>query len=176
MKKVVLTFGLIAGGLFSLMMVVSQAFHGQIGWDRAEILGYTTLVLGFLMVFFGIRSYRDNVSNGAISFGRAFKVGALIALVASACYVATWEVIYYTAAPDFADRYAEHQLSEMRAEGKSQPEIDKAMEDLAKFREMYKNPVINVAFTLLEALPIGLLIALVSAAALRRKGPTPAPL
>ena len=56
-----------------------------------------------LLIFFGVRSYRDTVSGGAIPFGRAFLVGALIAFVASACYVVTWQVIYYRLAPDFGD-------------------------------------------------------------------------
>ena len=65
------------------------------------IIGYTTMVLAFLLIFFGVRSYRDNVAGGTVRFGRAFAVGALIAVVASLCYVATWEVIYYKFAPDF---------------------------------------------------------------------------
>ena len=60
------------------------------------------MVLAFLLIYFGIRSYRDNVAGGTVRFGRAFAVGALIATVASVCYVATWEVIYFNFAPDFA--------------------------------------------------------------------------
>src|SRR4029077_3788775 len=101
MKRIVWTFGLIAGGIMAAMMAITMSFQDQIG-DKGEIIGYSTMILAFLMVYFGIRSYRDNVMAGAIGFGRAFKVGILIALIASVCYVATWEAIYYTIAPDFA--------------------------------------------------------------------------
>ena len=50
-----------------------------IGFDRGEIIGYTSMVLAFLLIFFGVRSYRDNVAGGTVRFGRAFAVGALIA-------------------------------------------------------------------------------------------------
>jgi hypothetical protein len=37
------------------------------------------------------------------------------------------------------------------------------------FAELYKNPFFNAAMTLIEPLPVGLVIALVSAAVLRRR-------
>ena len=89
MRKIVLTFGLIAGAVLSVMMLLTLPFMDRIGFDKGEIIGYTTMVLAFLMVYFGIRSYRDNVAGGSIGFGRAFLVGLLITFVASACYIAT---------------------------------------------------------------------------------------
>src|SRR5687767_6760168 len=100
MKRVVWVFGLLAGAVLSVMMVVNIAFIDQIGFGTAEVIGYTTMVIAFLMVFFGIRSYRDNIYGGTISFGKAVAVGLLITLVASVCYVTTWEVIFYWLAPD----------------------------------------------------------------------------
>jgi hypothetical protein len=91
MRRIVLTFGLIAGAILSVMMLVAMVFKDQIGFDRAAVIGYTTMVLAFLMVFAGVKSYRDNMAGGSVTFGRAFKVGLLITLVATVCYVATWE-------------------------------------------------------------------------------------
>ena len=51
MKKIVLTFGLIAGAILSAMMLLTLPFHDQIGFDKGYIIGYTTMVLAFLMVF-----------------------------------------------------------------------------------------------------------------------------
>src|SRR5687768_13089385 len=93
MKKTVLTFGLIAGAILSAMMLITLPFHDAIGWERGEIVGYTSMVLAFLLVFFGVRSYRDNVGGGRVGFGRAFAVGSLIAVVASLCYVVTWQLV-----------------------------------------------------------------------------------
>jgi len=92
MKKTVLTFGLISGVIISALMWTNMSFVQQIGFDRAIVTGYTTMVLAFLLVFFGIRSYRENVGNGYISFGRALSVGLLIMLISCACYVLTWEI------------------------------------------------------------------------------------
>jgi hypothetical protein len=91
MRKIVLTYGLIAGAILAVTFLVSLAFHDAIGFDRGMVVGYTSMVLAFLLIFFGVRSYRDNVAGGQVGFGRALAVGALIGVVASMCYVLTWE-------------------------------------------------------------------------------------
>src|SRR5947207_4049298 len=96
MKETVLTLGLISGAVISVLMLLTIPFHDAIGFGIGGlIVGYTTMVLAFLLIYFGVRSYRDNVAGGTVRFGRAFAVGALIGLVSSICYVATWEVIYF---------------------------------------------------------------------------------
>ena len=99
MKKTVLTFGLISGAVLAATMLATIPFVDKIGWEKGEILGYTEIVLSALMVFFGIRSYRENVEGGHLTFGRGFAVGILIALISSACYVGTWEIVYYKFMP-----------------------------------------------------------------------------
>jgi len=87
MKKTVLTFGLIAGAIVSFFMVLALVFKDAIGFDRGEIVGYTSMVVAFLFIYFGVRAYRDNVGGGTVSFGRGVAVGSLIAVLASACYL-----------------------------------------------------------------------------------------
>src|SRR6185295_7723881 len=100
MKKIVLTFGLISGAILSAMMVGTIPFIDKIGMDYGMVIGYTTMVLAFLLVFFGIRSYRETIGDGRISFGKALGVGLLIMVIASICYVITWEIVYFNILPD----------------------------------------------------------------------------
>lgn len=169
MRRTVLVFGLIAGAILSVMMLATMPFHEQIGFERGMVVGYTIMVLAFLMVFFGIRSYRENVGGGAISFGRGCAVGSLITLIASLCYVATWQYVSRAILPDYGETYAAHVLEKERAKGASEAELAAKRADMARFQELYKNPLINIAFTLVEPLPVGLIFSLVSAGILRRK-------
>lgn len=177
MKKLVLTFGLISGAIVGGMTAVMTplGMSGKLDFDHAEILGYTIMVLSFILVFFGIRSWRDGAGGGAISFGKAFQVGILITLVACAVYVVAWEIVYWGFIPDFGDRYAAHLLERMKAKGESAEAIAKKTQEMAQFREMYKNPLINAGITFMEIFPVGLVVTLVSAAILRRKTPSLAP-
>src|SRR6266566_8630124 len=127
MKKSVLTFGLISGAVISVLMLLTLPFHDAIGFGIGGlIVGYTTMVLAFLLIYFGVRSYRDNVAGGTVRFGRAFAVGALIGLVSSMCYVATWEVMYFKFMPDFMDKYGAHVIEKARASGENAAEIGRA--------------------------------------------------
>ena len=169
MKKTGLTFGLISGVMLSIMMLLTIPFVDRIGFDKGQVIGYTTMVLAFMMVFFGIRSYRDNVAGGYITFGRAFKVGGLIMLIGCAFYVVTWEFIYFKMMPDFADKYVAYLIDQAKAAGKSEAEIEALRQQVIAFKPMLDNPLINAAITLIEPLPVGLVITLISAAVLRRK-------
>jgi hypothetical protein len=170
MKKIVLTFGLISGAILSAMMLLTMPFHDKIGPDRGLIIGYTTMVLAFLLVFFGIRSYRENVGHGQISFGRALGVGLLIMLIASACYVITWEIISHTFMSDFMEKYSAQAIEQVRASGKSPEETAREIEQMKHFRDLYKNNIFfNLGITLLEPLPVGVAMTLISALILRKR-------
>src|SRR3977135_128299 len=101
MKKIVLTFGLISGAVAAVLMFTTMLFADRIGFDRGLIVGYTTIVVSLLLVPFGIRSYRENVGGGQITFGRAFAVGILITLISCVFYVVTWEIVYFNFLPGF---------------------------------------------------------------------------
>ena len=167
-RRIVLTFGLIAGGILSLMMLISMSFMDQIGFDRAEVIGYTTMVLAFLLVFFGVRSYRDTMTDGTIGFWKAFGVGLLIVAVASACYMVAWEFISYFVVPDFLDKYTAHALAQAQAAGATAEQLAAQAREMERYKALYANPLIHAAITFVEPFPVGIVMSLVSAGILRR--------
>ena len=173
MKKTVLTFGLIAGAVMSLMLAATAPFAEEIGFDRMLVIGYASMVLAFLMIFFGIRSYRDNVAGGYISFTKGLQIGLGITLIAALCYVITWELLYFTVLNDFVDKYAAYMIEKARMAGESDAAIAKLTQEMADFKVMYQNPLINAALTLLEPLPVGVVLTLLSAAILRKRPGSP---
>jgi hypothetical protein len=176
MKTTVWTFGLISGAILAVVIATMPLYlNGTMNFDHAEIVGYSVMVLAFVLVFFGIRSYRENVGGGAITFGKAFQVGILVTLIACTVYVAAWEIVYFNFLPDFADKYAALTLQKMRTRGATEAAIAKTAEEMAKFKVWYKNPLLNAGMTFMEVLPVGLLMTLASAAILRRKAPVPSP-
>jgi Protein of unknown function (DUF4199) len=173
MKKTVLTFGLISGAVSAATMLATVPFADKIGFENGAVVGYTVIVLSALMVFFGVRSYRENVAGGRLTFGRGFAVGILITLLSSACYVATWEVMYYKLMPGFSEKYAAHMVERAKASGASQQKMDEMLRQAKQFKQMYDNPVNNVALTFAEVFPIGLVVTLVSAGISPQKSARP---
>jgi hypothetical protein len=168
MRRFVLTYGLIAGAVLSVMMLLTLPFIERIGFDQSAVIGYTAMVLAFLMVWFGVASYREH-AGGHLSFGRAFQAGLLITLVASACYVATWQVVHRYVAPDFMDKYAAHVIDDARRAGATEAEIAARRQQMDDFARLYRNPLVNIGITFLEPLPVGLVFTLVTAALQSRR-------
>jgi hypothetical protein len=175
MKKTILTFGVISGAISALMMVATVPFADRIGFDRSEYVGYTIIVLSFLLVFFGIRSYRDNVGKGQITFTKAFAIGISITLISCIFYVVTWEILYFNFMHDFMDKYGAYMVAKLTASGASAAAIQTKLQEVQKYKELYENPLFNAMMTFLEPFPVGLGITLISAAVLRKKAqPQPA--
>jgi ABC-type long-subunit fatty acid transport system fused permease/ATPase subunit len=174
MKKIVLTFGLISGVLSSLMMLAFLPFMHKVSSTQGLVIGYTAIVLSFLLVFFGIRSYRDNVGNGQITFTKAFAVGISITLISCIFYVGTWEIVYFNFLPrDFMDNYYAQTIEKAKASGASPEAVQAQVEQMKKLKEQYENPLFNSLMTFIEPFPVGLAITLLSAGILRKKGRDP---
>jgi len=168
MKRTVLTFGAISGVVSAALMLATLPFMHRIGFENGLVVGYAAIVASFLPVFFGIRAYRER-SGGALTFSRGFAVGLLITLISSACYVATWELIYFKLQPDFADQWTAYALEHERAAGATPEQIDAKKKEMADLKVMLDSPLRNAAMTFLEPFPIGLLVTLISAGVLRRR-------
>jgi hypothetical protein len=171
MKKTVLTFGLIAGAIISALMGASLLLADKIGSGHSMALGYTIMVASFLLIYFGIRSYRDNDLAGQISFGRAFTCGILITLITCICYVAMWEVLYFNFMPHFMDGYFASQIHKVQTSGLDPATVATQVAAIQRSAQLYQNPFVNMAYTFIEPFPVGLIITLVSAAVLRRRAP-----
>lgn len=131
------------------------------------VLGYAIMVIIFSMTFFGIRNYRNKELGGTITFGKAFLTGAWITLLGATMYVVVWLFYYYLFVPDFLDVYIPHVLKET---AESHPEqLTQTAVQMEDFREMYKNPLFVILITYFEVVPVGLIVALISALVLKRK-------
>ena len=172
MKKNVLVFGILAGVIVTALMVASM--FNCYNFEHTEgsmYIGYASMLLAFSFIFVAIKNYRDKYNGGSIGFGKGFLIGLYISLIASTLYVGVWLIDYYVFMPDFMDKYSAHVLKEMADNGASATEIADQTEEMAYYKEMYKNPLFVILFTYFEILPVGLLVSLLAALILKRKRP-----
>jgi len=142
MKKTVLIFGLISGSIVTAFMVYSSTMcYKNADFKTSEVVGYAGMLIAFSFIFVGIKNYRDKFNNGVISFGKAFKTGLYISLIASSLYVGVWLIEYYLFMPDWLDKYCTHVINAKKAGGVRNPEIEKTISQMASMKEMYKNPL-----------------------------------
>ncbi|MGC4039894.1 MAG: DUF4199 domain-containing protein [Flavobacterium sp.] len=173
MRKIVLTYGLIAGAIVTgFMAYTAYAMDKDTDFEYGMYLGYTGMLVAFLFVFVGVKNYRDKQNGGIITFGKALKIGALISLIASTIYVGVWLIEYYCLYPDFMEKYAAASIKKLAASGLTPTEIKEKTDEILMMKDMYKNPLWVVAITYMEVLiPIGVLVPFISAAILKRTQP-----
>jgi hypothetical protein len=175
MTKIVLIFGLISGALAGALMwlLITSVGKDAISFDNAVFVGYATMLIALSMVFFGIKSYRDN-NGGRIGFWKGVQVGLSISLISAICYAASWEAYYPSVGDEFMKKYTTYHLDKMRTQGATEAEIETARVEGEKFMELYKNFFVRFAFSLIEIMPVGLVVTLISAALLRKREILPA--
>ncbi len=165
MNKITALFGLVIGAILSTnAMIHMNMMYSNPDYKGNDVLGYITLVLIFSLIYFGIRNYRNRYLDGKIGFGRAFKIGALICFLASTVYVVFGLIYYYIVAPDFIDVFTEFMIRNSTPE-----KLEATTAQMESFKEMYKNPLLVILITYLEVLPIGMIVALISAFIAKKK-------
>lgn len=173
MKKTILVFGLIAGAIVSLMLILSVGYMKKNGGiaDGAEIWGYSSMLLASSMIFVAIKSYRDRYLGGVISFGKAFKVGLGISIVAAILYTLTWVILYKNFYPTFMEDYMAFTIKKMKESGKSATDIEKTVKEMDGMKSIYGTWWGLIGMTIIEILPLELVISVICALILKRKTP-----
>ena len=172
MKRNVLVFGSVSGLISVSWFFIAIAFLPMDEhMDYGMYLGYAAMIIANIFLIVGVKNYRDKYNGGFISFGKALKVGLLIALVASTFYVASWLIYYYSSGSDFIQVYTDCVLRELKESGASAKEIAIQTKEMQEFGVMYQNPLFNAMVTYMEILPMGILFALITAAIFRKKDP-----
>ena len=156
--KYALVYGLIPGTIIILTMITGFELANHDSFMSTLWFGYLLMFVVLTFIFVGMKRYRDIECGGVIRFGRAFLVGLGMAAFASLAYLLIFEI--YLAATDYRI------LHQMIA-GAAQAEQ-------ADLESMLLDPRRRVPFVFIEIFPVGLLVALISAALLRNPRVLPA--
>lgn len=171
MKRTVLSFGLLSAAVSVAMMLTAMPLIDAVGYTVSDLLGYASMVLAALVLFFGVRSYREKVHPGRMGFGRALTVGLAIALVASLAYLVVFQVVYFGLWPELGARYEACMIERAQLAGGGTEEIAAAVEQARTLRRLYDRPLTNAGLALAAPLTVGVVAAILSAAVLGRRRP-----
>lgn len=174
MRNTVLKFGLLSGVIMvGLTFIIGTLLERDvIGMGNAVLVGYAEMLIALSMVFLGVRSYRDGYSGGIITFWKGLQIGLLISAIAALFYFLGSE-LYSLLNPgflqNFFEKYSEYHLNGMRARGVSEADIATTAEEMKNMWEMLKNPLIRFGVSLIEILPVGIIVSLLSAGLLKKR-------
>ena len=165
MTRVIWTYGLISG-LVVIALMIGTIVVGD-GAYSSVWLGYLIMLVALSSILVGVKQHRDQALGGVIGFRTALLTGLGIAAVASLAYVAVWELYLAVTHYAFMDQYAAQTLEAKRAAGVTGAAYEKVAAEMETMRRQYANPLFRLPMTFIEIFPVGLLIALVTAALLR---------
>jgi len=167
MKKTILRFGLLGIITICVLSLLNWSLVGSVDNTVGEILGYSTMVVSLIFVFFGIKHFRDKENNGLVTFGQALLIGVLISLIVSFAF-GILDLIYVKLVnPEFMTEYYEGMLEEAKSLPTAEFENRKA--ELESEKEMFLNPIMHFFIMSMMVFIIGFIISLLSALILQRK-------
>lgn len=173
MTNIIFLFGTISGLIVIAGAIAWIAFGGELG-TGGEIVGYLIMIVALSMIFFGVKRYRDQELGGVIKFLPAFMTGLAIAAVAGVIYVLVWEVYDAATGRTFIGTYTASLIEAERAKGLAGAALDAKIAEMEALKVQYADPLFRIPMTFLEIFPVGLIIAVISAAILRNPRVLPA--
>jgi len=167
MKKTILRYGFYGIATICLLSLLIWALVDVVDNTTGEVIGYSSMVVSLLFVYFGIKHFRDKENNGIITFAKALLIGVLISLMVAAAF-GLLDIIYVKFVnPDFMTEYYEGMLEQAESLPAEEFEIRKA--ELQSEKEMFLNPFLHFFIMSMMVFVIGFIISLLSALILQRK-------
>lgn len=165
--KYALIYGSLAGAVVAGTITAGLVVGPENSFFSSLWFGYLVMFVALSFVFMGVKRYRDVEKGGVIRFLPALGMGLAIAVVAALAYIIVWEIYLASTGYRFMDEFLAATARGMAAEGKTAAEIQAFMDEQQWVRDNYPNPLFRIPITFLEIFPVGLIMALFSAAVLR---------
>lgn len=174
MKQILIRYGLISALVLIGINVLSLLILGVPGpedYDVGEIVGYSTIIIAMVPVFFGIRNYRDELSGGVLTFWKGVGVGLAIVTVPSIAFAAYNLVYVNVIDPTFNEMYKQYMIDSAR-ESMSAEEFEAYSAQIESQSAMLTDPIIQTVLMFFTVFLIGIAAAIVSSIILRRSAVT----
>ncbi|MGD0341020.1 MAG: DUF4199 domain-containing protein [Bacteroidales bacterium] len=160
--KANLTNGLILGlvGIVYTLLV----YFLNLSFNKAQ--GYIFILVQIAVLFFLVKSYRDNYKHGMITYGEALGAGVIISLYYSIIMAIFIYILYSFIDKSLIDKSLAYAEEIMQKRGLPQASIDAGMAMQKKFMA----PAFLAPVSILGNMFKGLIISLIIAAFVRKEG------
>jgi hypothetical protein len=152
--------GLVAGG--ALSFVALNVHQSSAAWGMA--IGYLIMLVALSAIFVAVKRQRDIDGGGVIRFWPAFGLGIAISIVASVVYALCWDTALQMGTIHFGHSYAAAEIAKAKADGMAPARLAQKIAEMNAFAENYDGNILyRLPMTMIEILPVGLLVSLLSA-------------
>jgi len=160
--KANLTNGLILG----LIGIVYTLIMYFLNLTTNRSLGFIFILIQIIVLFFLVRSYRDNYMHGMISYGQALGAGVIICLYYSVIMAIFSYILYAFIDTGLIDKILAMSEEAGLKKGYTQEQIDLGM----RFTKKIMTPPIMALTSIFSSMFFGFIISLIIAAFVRKEG------
>ncbi len=146
----VLVNALIWGVIIGLVSIVYSVILYMLDQTLNKTLGYFGFIILIAGLAYGMKSYRDNVLDGVLPFGKAFGFGILVVLVSGVIGGIYGYLLYTVIDPDLIGKVMDMQSEQMLERGLPEAQVEQAIEVTKRF--------ITPGFMMISALVVNLLM------------------
>ncbi len=156
-------WGLISGGIG---VVLTMLFYnmGMMDPENASNSWISTvaiLAIGFLIVYLGLKNYRDSQNQGHLTLGRGVMWSICYGLIAGIIGAIFSFIFFNFLAPDYITGIMEFQMAEMEEQGMGEDELEAATAMMGIFMNPFAFAIIGIISQLFYALVEGLIASLI---------------
>ena len=170
MNRPIIRYGLYGAAILvgvNLLIILIFGVPEPGDYALGEIIGYTSIVVALIPVYFGIKQYRDRHLDGHIGFWKGVGVGVGVASFPALAF-AVYNYIYVRwIDPDFTQTYYEHAMQTAQAE-MTAAEFQAYAAEMQTQQAMFTDPMMMTFVMFMTVFLIGVVIAAVSALILQR--------
>ena len=156
-----LNWGLIIG----LASIVYSVILYMLNLMFNQALGYAGVIIIIAGLAIAMKSYRDNVLGGVMSFGKAFGFGMLIIIVAALLGAIFSYLLYAVIDTGLSERMLEFTSDKMLKRGVPEAQLDIILERAAKFQK----PLPIAITALISSILGGVVLSLIMAAIFKKE-------
>jgi hypothetical protein len=161
MKQTAIRYGLYS----AILLVALGMIHMMVLKSDSEVMGYLSILISMVFVFIGIRSYRDNINNGKLSFGQGLMVGLLIILIPSVAFGLLDYVYTHWINPGWMDDYYNKMVEKIKLD----PDFEAKRKKFESERATFSNPFILFIAMFGSVFIVGTIVTIISSIALKKK-------
>lgn len=168
MKSTVIKYGVRSAIAISILFLLALTLGKNLDYGLQEVIGYASMVLSLLFVFFGIKHFRDNENDGVVSFGKALIIGILITLFAALAFGIIDLIYIKYINPEFTAEYYARSIEQFKS-SLTGAELEAKLVEMESQKKLFMNPFFSFLLMSFTVFLVGLIISLISSLILQRK-------
>jgi len=159
-KKIIINYGLIAGGIAILIALISYAMG--IAANPGVVISIISFVLPFALIVLGIKKFKEK-NNGFLTWGEAVKTGIGIALIWGVLTLSFQLFLENVIAPEIFEQKLEITREALENWGIDDDAIDEQIE-----KQRNASPIFGFAMGILLFAFLGFIVSAIAGAVMKK--------